>query len=805
MSTLWQDVRYAFRTLGRNPGFTAITVLVLALAIGGISAIFSVVNGVLLKPLPYRDPDKLVRMFGVWPKFNNFPLSPADFLDFRARNQVFSDFSLYARRDLDLTAGDKPERLKAMGVSSRFFELLGAATTLGRGFQPNDELAGNDKVVVVSNAFWQQRMAADPNAVGRTLTLSGNPYQVIGVMASGLQHVGGDYHSLPHADNVDLWFPLTLQPGRVPRGAHFLNAIARLKPGVTRQSAEAAMNVIAAQLEKEYPNTNSKQHIKLVPLKEEIVGRARLMLLVLLGAVGFVLLIACVNVANLLLVRATGRQREMALRAALGAARGRLVRQLLTESLVVALLGGVCGLLLGIVGMKALVSLSAGKVPRLQAVQIDAGMLAFTALVAITTGLLFGLAPVLAAFKIDLIGALKEGSRATSAGLRHGLRGALVSAEIALALVLLVGAGLLMRSFVNLEHIDPGFHPDRVITMEIHMPGKAYPKGTDIARFLDNLAPRVQSLAGVQFAGFSTDLPWTGYDENGSFSIPSRPAPPNEDVSGRYHGVSADYFRAIGTPLLGGRWFTPRDNADAPKVLLINSALAQRYFPGDDPVGKQMRAFGTLVTIVGIVGDVKDTPAAAQAVPAYYFPLSQQGFGDLALAIRTSNDPAGVVDAVRREVAALDKDLPLTEVQSLEQIATAAVAGPRLTLLLVAIFGTLAIVLAAVGIYGVMAYAVNQRLQEIGVRMALGAQKGDVLRMVLAQGFRLTLAGLLAGLAVAVPLARLLENLLYGVSATDPATFGVVAVLAMAAGLMACYIPARRAIGVDPSIALRYE
>ncbi|HXB71761.1 MAG TPA: ABC transporter permease [Candidatus Acidoferrales bacterium] len=805
MHGLWQDFRYALRTLRKNPGFTAITVLTLALAIGGNSAIFSVVSGVLFAPLPYPEPDRLVRIFGEWPKFTDFPMSPADFLDFRVRQQVFSQIALYFRRDLDLTIGDKPESLRAMAVSSGFFETLGFSPLLGRTFQTADEQDGAGKSVILSHSFWQRRMGGDPSIIGRTMTFSGAPYVVLGVMPPGIQHVGGDYHSLPHGENVDLWWPMPLQPGHMPRNAHYLNAIARLKPGVARGTAESGLNVIAAQLAREFPDSNTGQHIRLVGLKEEIVGRARLTLLVLLGAVGLVLLIACVNVANLLLARATGRQREMALRSALGAARGRLVRQLLTESLTVAALGGILGLALGALGMKGLVSLGAQELPRLQAVRIDAGVLAFTAAVAIGTGLFFGLAPILAAFKIDLNTALKEGGRTTSGGMRQSFRAVLVSAEIALALVLLAGAGLLMRSFVNLQRMEPGFHPDRVITMEIHLPRKSYADEKLIARLFENLVPRVESLNGVQAAGLSTDVPWTGYDENSGFTIEGRPTRPNDEPIARYHGVSPDYFRAIGTPLLNGRFFTPRDHAGAPMVLLVNSALAQKYFPGEDPVGKRLKLWNTTVTVAGVVGDVKDTPSAKQAMPAYYFSLAQQQFSDVSLAIRTANDPSQVVEAVRRELAALDKDLPLTQIQTLDQIASAAVAGPRLTLLLVAVFAGLAIVLASVGIYGVMAYAINQRVQEIGIRMALGAQRHDVLRMILMQGARLALAGLAAGLAAAWALTRLLANLLYGVTATDPATFATVGAVGLAVALAACYIPARRAMALDPAIALHHE
>lgn len=809
METLLQDLRYGLRMLAKGRALTGIAVLTLALGIGANTAMFSVVSGVLLRPLPYQQPERLVRVFTVFPTQPIFSLAKADFVDFRARNHVFTGMALFARRDLDLTVGDKPERLKGMGVTPDFFRVLGFHPMLGRDFQSNEEYKGNTHVVILSYRLWQSRFGADPQIVGKSLMLSSEPFTVVGVMPPGVQHVGGDYHSLPHGDNVELWWPLEIQPlrGARDRNQHYLNAIARLKPGVTLEQANAEMNVVVEEIAKENPDTNKDARSKVVLLKEEIVGRARAMLLVLLGAAGFVLLIACVNVANLMLARAAARRREMAVRSVLGAGRLRLIRQLLTESALLALLGGALGWLVAYWGVDALLALSPDKLPRLQAVHMDGRVLGFTLVVALLTAVLFGLAPAVETLKTNPNESLKEGERGTTSGsARARLRSVLVTAEVALALVLLIGAGLLLRSFVALQHVEPGFRPDHVLTMAIDLPDKRYPEMADAARFYERLLERVRALPGVQSAGIASDIPWTGYDENSNFDIEGRPPEPGHEPEGRYHFVTPGYFEAIGTPLLGGRFFTAADNADAPKVVLVNSALARRYFPGEDAVGKRLELWGLKgVTIVGVVGDVKDTPDALEAKPAYYWPTQQMVFAGMFLAVRSASDPAVLTDAVRREVLALDKDLPVTDARTLEDTAVAAVAGARFTLLLVGAFAGVALILAMVGIYGVMAYTVTQRTHEIGVRMALGAQARDVLKLILSQGLRLTLLGVTVGLAAAFAVTRALSSLLYGVKAADPATFVAVALLLAAVALVACFIPARRATQVDPIVALRYE
>ena len=800
-----QDVRYGFRTLKSSPGFTVVAVLTLALGIGANSAIFSVINGVLLKPLPYREPDRLVRVFTTFPAFPEFPMNLHDFLDYREQNRVFEDFALYVRDDLQIAKAERPERLTGIRVSTGFFRLLGWQPMLGRTFTVNEELPGNEREVILSYGTWKSRFSGSPGVIGTTVNLSGRPFTIVGVMPPGLEHVGGTYHSLPHGDNVDVWWPLTLDHAHPEqRGSHFLNGIARLKPGVSVPQASTDMGIIARRLGELYDNRDAG--VKLVPLRQEIVGKTQPLLLVLLGAVGFVLLIACVNVANLLLARAAVREREIAIRTALGAGRMRLARQMLTECLVIAGLGGTLGLVLGIWGVDALVALTAGKLPRVQMIGVDARMFAFTLAATVLTALLFGLTPALHASRASLSNSLKEGGRGSTAGLSSGrIRSVLVMAELALALVLLAGGGLLLRTFVNLERVNPGFDPRNVITMSLDLPGARYPNEKSAASFYRQLLERLEQQPGVRAAGVTSDLPWSGYDENTGFELQGHSQAENDKNHARYHFASPNYFRAAGIPLIAGRFFAYRDNLDAPPVMLINQSLARLYWRNQDPVGKRMSVWGKNVTIVGIVGDVKDSPAAADAEPSLYWPLLQTGFGELHLAIRSDSNPAALMNIVRGEVGAMDRNLPIADVRLMDNIAAAAVSGPRLALLLVGIFAALALVLATVGIYGVISYSVTQRVHEIGVRVALGAQLGDVLRLVVGQGMKLAAAGVAVGLLAALALHSVMKSLLYGVSATDPLTLVAVSLVLMMIAAIACYIPARRAARVDPIVALRYE
>jgi predicted permease len=795
----------------KNPGFSVVAVITLALGIGANTAIFSVVNGVLLRPLPYPAAGQLVQVFSVWPTQPRFPMAIADFKDYMDQNKVFSSAALYAERDLDLTISNSPMHLSGLGVSQMYFQVLGYHPALGRDFQTKDDYKGNNHVVILSDRLWRNQFGADPSIIGKGIILSDESFTVVGVMPPGVQHVGGVYRSAAQGDTVDVWWPLPLWPSQADgcdRGCHYLNMVARLNAGVSAQQANAEMDLLAANIGKLHPDSNQNGRILIVPLKEEVVGQARLMLLVLLGAVGFLLLIACVNVANLSLARATSRQREIAVRSVLGAGGFRIVRQLLTESLLLASCGCLLGLILAQWGVAALVALSPDNLPRLQSVKVDAPVLIFAALITIATALLFGLAPALTILREDINKALKDGDRGTTASAGRGrLRDWLVTAEIALALVLLAGGGLLMRTFLNLQHVNAGFEPAHVLTFHTDLPGKRYAENASFILFYKNLAARLQALPGVESVGMSSDVPWTGYDDNSSFDIEGRPANPNESVEARYHFVSPEYFRTMGIPLIRGRFYSIADDEKAPLVMIVNSALAQKYFPGQDAIGKRLDLWGNKgVTIVGIVGDVKDTPDGTQAKAAFYFPDWQYtDRNDRTVVVRAHSDLTTLAGEARREVLALDKDLPITNVAPMDEIGAHAVSTARFTMLLVGLFAGLALLLAAVGIFGVMSYSVTQRTHEFGIRMALGAQQQNVLGMVVSQGARLAVAGVALGLVAAMVLTRAMTTLLYGVSASDPWTFAGVAVVLVAVAMFACFLPARRASRVDPMVALRYE
>ena len=639
MDNLMQDLRFGLRLLRKNPGFTAVAVFTLALSVGANAAIFDVVNSVLLKPLPYKEPDRIVRVFESNPRFPKFPISPANFLDYRERNDIFDDLATFSRGDLDLSVNDRPQRLTGMRVSHGFFHLLGYEPELGRGFSPEDEIKGNEHVAVISHALWERGFGKNADIIGAPVTLSGMSFIIIGVIGPGLQHVGGDYHSLPHGGNVDVWWPLTLDPK--VRTSHFLNAIARIKPGITREQAETRMNVIAAQLEEQYPE-DKNWRIRLVSLRDEIVGGAQTMLLILFGAAGFVLLIACVNIANLLLATSTARQKEIAVRTALGASRRRLIHQMLTESLLMAALGGVAGLLVAKWGISALVALGPKEIPRLHMISLDWRTFAFTLIAAMITGLVFGLAPALHVSKVNLNESLKEGGRGSSGGARHNrLRGLLVIAEVSLAFVLLIGAGLLMRTFLYLQKVDPGFNSDRVLTATLELPGARYSTARQASSFYRELMDRLAALPGVQGAAATSDLPWTGYDENTSFGIEGRQFSDDEYPSAQYHFATPDYFRTVGIPLLAGRFYSEADDADAPPVIVINKSMADRYWPDTDAVGKRVQMWGATRTIAGIVGDLKDSPGELRAKPGFFFPLAQQAQSGMVLVLRTHGDPMG--------------------------------------------------------------------------------------------------------------------------------------------------------------------
>lgn len=814
LDNLVQDLRYAARTLAKSPGFAAAMIITLALAIGANSAIFSVIDGVLLKPLPYQQADRIVRLFFSSNDYPKFPLNPFDFRDFRSRNRSFESLAAFTRGDVQLSGSGEPVRLAAFRVTAGYFQVLGLAPERGREFEEEDELPGSGRAVVLSDRIWRTQFGAVPDIVGRKVTLDLQPFTVVGVMPPGTEHPGNEYHALPYGDSVDAWWPFTFDGDPNQRGSHYLEGIGRLKPGVTSARAQAEMNTLVREIGREHGGYES-WHMLVVPLYHEIVGPDERLLLVLLGAVGLVLLIACANVANLLLARATAHQREIAVRAALGAPRSRLMRQMLTESLLIALVGGAFGIALAVGGVRALVSFLPAGFPRVDSIHVNAAVLAFTLLIALTTGFVFGLAPALEAARADPQQGLREGGRGSTVSGGHlRLRNALVVAEVGLASVLLIGAGLMLRSLVNLLRMDPGFRPEHVLTASLTLPYTEYKTGAAASRFCDQLTSNLAGAPGVKYAGIGTDLPWTGYDENdGGFAIEGKKPTPGEEFHARYHSASPDYFRALGIPLVRGRFFGESDNHDAPQVMIINSAMARLYWPHQDAVGGRV-AFTDAPkekdwwTVVGVVGDVKDKPASAGAEPAFWWPTLQVPMlnnGVMSVAIRSDSDSTGLANELRREVHRLDPTLAVADLRLMDQIADAGVATARFAFFLVGLFAALAIALAAIGTYGVISYSVSRRTHEFGLRMALGANRWQVVRLVLGQSAVLAVTGVALGLVGALALARVLRSLIYEVSPADPATFAVVALLVLAVAALACYLPARRATEADPVAALRAE
>jgi predicted permease len=813
IETFWRDLRYALRMLGKSPGFTVVIVLTLALSIGANSAIFSVIDGVLLRPLPYPEANRIVRVFFHSANFPKFPLNPFDFRDFRARNRSFESLAGFTRADLQLSGTGQPERYTAFRVTAGYFHLLGLRPALGREFNSDDEIVGHGHQVLLSDRLWRKRFAADRTVIGRKITLDSQPFTIAGVMPPGTEHPGNAFQEVAHGETVDLWWPFTFRGNPAQRGSHYLEGIGRLKQGVTPAQAQAEVNTLIAQLAREYPDALEGWHALVVPLYREIVGSSERLLLVLLGAVGLVLLIACANAANLLLARATSRQREIAVRAALGAGRPRLVRQMLAESLLVALIGGTVAVAIAITGVRSLVSLLPAGFPRADTIHINAAMFGFTLLVSLATGILFGLAPALQATRTDLQQNLRDGGRgSTSSGRSQRLRSVLVVGEVGLACILLIGAGLMLRSFVNLLRADPGFRPEHLLTASLSLPDDTY-KPMEMLRFYERLLASLNSAAGIRSAAAGTDVPWTGYDANMSgFTIKGQKPPAHELYHARYHVASPEYFRTMGIPLVRGRYFTAGDDTKSPLKLIVNQSMARRYWPNDDPLGQRITfddhpKEADWMTIVGIVGDVKDKPNSPAAEMALWWPLGQTpvDISNMSVAMRGSSNPALLANDLRQAVRQLDPTLAVANIRPMDEIADANISTPRFALFLVALFAGLALTLAAIGIYGVISYAVSQRTHEFGLRMALGAQPGDVRRLVLRQGVKLALVGVALGLVGALALGRVLWSLLYQVSSADPVTFTSVSALAIAVAALACYLPARRATAVDPANALRSE
>ncbi len=812
MQDFLKDIRYGVRSLLKRPGFTAIAVITLALGIGANTAMFSVINAVLLRPLPYRDPARLVTIWEESPERGMYqmPVSLANLRDWVDQNQTFEQISAYTFTNLNLTGTGEPARLGTVRSSANLFPLIGATPVIGRSFLPEEDKEGANHVVILGHALWQSRFGSDPGIVGKWLTLNNQSYTVVGVMASNSQFpVGFGYMGKVLNDPIDLYVPLAASGRETERGNYSFFAIGRLKPGVTIDQARAEMTTIERRLEKQYPDGNTGIGISLVPTQEQTVKEIRPGLLVLFGAVAFLLLIACANIANLLLARAASRKKEIAIRTALGASRLRVLRLLLTESLMLSLAGGSIGFLLALWGTDALMALEPDNIPRLNEVGVDARVFLFTIAVSIVTGIVFGLVPGMRAAKPDLNEALKEGSRGSmgSAASKRTL-GVLVALEVALSLVLLVGAGLMIKSFIRLQQANLGFNPENVLAVNLTLPESRYPEERQQASFFQEALTRLQSVSGVQSAGATTSLPLTLSVNGSDFRIEGHPEPEaGKELIINMSSVSAGYFHTLGVPLLKGRDFSDRDNKDSSAAAIINNDLARTYFPNEDPMGKRIKFTDTesWISIVGVTGDVKQLGQDIGVKPEIYFPYLQVPASSMSVVVRTANEPLSLTGAVKTEIQIIDKDLPIDDAKTMQQLLANSKSGRRFNLILLTGFALVALVLAMVGIYGVMSYTVAQRTHEIGIRVAVGAQSRDVFRMVIGQGMMLAMIGVACGLVGAFLLTRLMTSMLFGVEPTDPATFATIAVLLTAVALVACYIPSRRATKVDPLVALRYE
>lgn len=801
MQNFWQDFRYGARSIGKNPGFAILAILALALGIGANTAIFSVVNSVLLRPLAYADPSRLVVILHE----GKFPASPADYLDWRKQSRSFDQVAAAQAGAATLTGREQAEELAGMQVSANLFDTLGVPAFRGRTFAASDDQPGSRNVAVLSYALWQRRFGGDSGIVGRQIVLNGDSYTVTGIMPES-------FHFAPFwVTNTEIWTPLVLDTRLHDRGGRSLRIFARLRSGVALKQAQSEMDVICRRLAEQYPQTNTNITAQVLPLQEKVVANIRPTLLVLLGTVGFVLLIACSNVANLMLVRANGRTKETAVRLALGSSRWRLIRQSLLESLMLSAAGATVATWIARWGATGLiVSLPAGSLPRLEEVGIDKTALAFTVLIAMATGVFCGIAPALRAFRTELQEALKSGARGSTQGKgEHRTRAVLVTCEVALALVLMVGAGLMLRTFEHLQAVDPGFDPSHVLTMEAAAGGKSYPTAAGRIRFFQQLRPRLESLPGVQSVSAINHLPIDGDVWTLGIAIEGRPVPPpGQQYGAVYRVVQPGYFATMKIPMLGGRDFTTHDAGGTTPVVIINEALAKRHWPGEDPIGQRISLSDrTWMTIVGIVKNVKQSDWIANPEGEIYLAHAQRQSSQASMTVvmRAHGDPLVLAKGAEDAVHSIDKDVPVAHVMTMERVIGRKLWRGRLTMTLLMLFAGIAITLAALGIYGAIAYSVAQRTNEIGIRMALGAGRVDVLRMVLQQALAVVGSGVSIGLFGAWMLTRALSGLLYGVTATDPLTFLAVPVLVVGLSAVACSLPALRATRVDPVTALRYE
>ena len=813
METLIQDISYGIRMLLKSPGLSIVATVALALGIGANTAIFSVVNGVLLRPLPFANPDALMAVFETDQQRGQVrgSYSYPNFFDLREQNSVFERLAAYHSSDFILTGSGEAARLQGSVVTWDLFPLLGVAPSVGRSFAPQEDKPNESgRVVVLSQALFERRFNSDPNIINQPITLDGTKYTVIGVMPRSFQFPIQN-------DPVELWTTVAgdaagASPMTAQRGAHFLNLVARLKPGVTQDQAQADVNTIATRLQQQYPDTNSRKGILVETALHALVGDVRFPLLMLLGAVACVLLIACANVANLLLARATSRYKEMAIRSALGASRVRVIRQMLTESVLLAVVGGGVGLVLAVWWSDLLIALGKEDIPRALQVGVDWRVLSFTAALSILTGLVFGVVPAFHSSKTELTDSLKEGRGAGGGSRRNRMRSALVVIELAVAVVLLVGAGLLIQSLWRLQRVNSGLNTENVLTLSVTLPDVKY-DGEKQSQFFQQLRSKLEALPGVQSASQVLPLPLSGDRFSLSFQIDGRPVPKKDEPSADFFGTDAGYFKTMGIPILKGRDFNQFDQHRSTPVIIVNESFAKTHFPGEDAIGKRIQPGistfdnekAPMREIVGVVGDVRNRGLGTPARPAFYEPITQVPFPQMSVVVKTTGDPHSLIPTITGEVTRFDKDLPVFSVKTMDEYLASSVAAPRFNTTLLSIFAGVALVLTIIGLYGVMSYSVAQRTNEIGIRLALGAQTGNVVSLVVFQGLRLVLLGLAIGLAGAFAASRIVKSLLFGVTTKDPLTFALAAGLLGAVGLLACYLPARRATKVDPIEALRCE
>ena len=810
MESLIQDTRYGLRMLRKSPLVTVVAIISLALGISANTVIFSVVNSILLKSLPFHDPDRITLVWGNIRAEgkDRTQVSATDVHDWRRQNSVFEDITTYSNWSATLLGEGEAERIQGIQVGDGYFSIMGATPMLGRGFLPEEQEDGKDFVVVLGYGLWQRRFGGDPNVVGQQINLSGRPYTIVGVLPASAQ-------PLPKSlvdPRGEFYRPVAEAFDENMRSARHLRAIARLKPGVTLEQAQADMNVITARIEQQHPRDNTGYGVRLVSLPEDTVGGLRPTLITLFVAVGFVLLIACANVGNLLLVRAAGRQKEVAIRCALGAARSRLARQFLTESVLLAMIGGLLGLLLAMWGVTVVESLGSQVTPLLESLRIDTRVLGFTFAISIISGIVFGLAPALNVSNPDLNETMKEGGRSSGAQAGHNrLRSVLVISEVAMALVLLISAGLLIKSVIRLRNVDTGFDAENRLTMNVGLSRAKYPQSQQWVAFYDQLKQRLEALSGVKSAGFTSVLPFSGNFDGRGLAVEDRPRPAGEEFSVDLYIITPSYQEAMSIQLLSGRALNDQDTQTTSLVALINETMAREMWPGEDPIGKRIKFPGSernpqpWRTVVGIVRDVKQYGLDRKDPMQIYLPEAQYPTSFMTLVVHTASDPTALIGAVRGVVRDVDKDQTVYNIATMEQLLADSISLQRFSTLLLMIFAGVALMLAAVGIYGVISYSVTQRTHEIGVRLALGASRRDIVRLVLRQGMAMTLAGVAIGLGATFALTRIIESLLFNVSATDPVTFVSIPAALTLVAFGACLVPARRAAKVDPMVALRYE